>query len=163
MLQVYLQRYPHAHAQWSKWPKFVSLHYWRAPQGCQGCQKIWTTKLKSTLVSWSAKIQPKIEETVKNRQNWKKVSKKACFLKVFQILFNLGWILVFNSPVVFSLVFQIFWHPWHPWGMSIVENSFLKDLFLIFLLKLKPDITCIELTYRATMAEFIKWYKLWVS
>ena len=39
------------------------------PQGCHGCQKIWMTKLKSTLVSWSAKIQPKIEETVKNRQN----------------------------------------------------------------------------------------------
>ena len=58
-------------SQWSKRPKFVSLHYWRTPQGCQGCQKIWTTKLKFTLVSWSAKIQPKLKKlwkTVKIEQ-----------------------------------------------------------------------------------------------
>ena len=32
------------------------------PQRCQGCQKIWKTKLKTPLVSWSAKIQPKLNE-----------------------------------------------------------------------------------------------------
>ena len=32
------------------------------PQGCQGCQKIQKTKLKTTLVSWSAKIQPKLNK-----------------------------------------------------------------------------------------------------
>ncbi len=30
------------------------------PQGCQGCQKIQNTKLKTTLMSWSAKIQAKL-------------------------------------------------------------------------------------------------------
>ena len=32
------------------------------PQGCQGCQKIHKTKLKTPLVSWSAKIQPKLNK-----------------------------------------------------------------------------------------------------
>jgi hypothetical protein len=32
------------------------------PQGCQGCQKIRTTKLKYILVSWSAKIQPNLRK-----------------------------------------------------------------------------------------------------
>ena len=45
------------------------------------------------------------------------MSKKLCFLKVFLISFNLGWILVLQlTKVVFSLVFPIFWHPWHPWS-----------------------------------------------
>ena len=66
---------PHT-TQWSKWPNFVSLHYWHAPRagtGCQGCQKIRTTKLKSTLVSWSTKIQPKLKKlwkTIKIEQNF---------------------------------------------------------------------------------------------
>ena len=68
--------------QWSKWPKFVSLHYWHAPR----------------------------EKTVKTEQ---KLSKKPCFLKVFQILFNLGWILALQLiRVDFRLVVWIFWHPW---------------------------------------------------
>ena len=25
--------------QWSKWPKFVSLHYWHAPRGARGVKK----------------------------------------------------------------------------------------------------------------------------
>ena len=73
-------------------------------------------------------------------QTWKRLSKKLCFLKVLQILFNLGWILalklikrVFNlvfqiylnfswvlvhqlTFMDFSLVVRIFWHPWHTWG-----------------------------------------------
>ena len=32
------------------------------PQGWQGCQKIRKTKLKTTLVTWSAKIQPKLNK-----------------------------------------------------------------------------------------------------
>ena len=31
----------------------------------QGCQKIQKTKLKTTLVSWSAKIQPKLNKIQK--------------------------------------------------------------------------------------------------
>ena len=26
-------------SQWSKWPKFVSLHYWHAPRGARGVKK----------------------------------------------------------------------------------------------------------------------------
>ena len=26
-------------SQWYKWPKFVSLHYWRAPRGARGVKK----------------------------------------------------------------------------------------------------------------------------
>ena len=129
------------------------------PQGCQGCQKIRTTKLKSTLVSWSAKIQPnlkKVWNTVKIEQ---KLSKKPCFPKVFQMLFHLGWILALQLiKVVFCLVFRIFWHPWHPWGRvnsgDIIDLRFVFDIFVprrhlaIFftLFKLTPDITCIDLT-----------------
>ena len=28
-----------SYAQWSKWPKFVSLHYWHAPRGAVGVEK----------------------------------------------------------------------------------------------------------------------------
>jgi hypothetical protein len=153
------------------------------PQGCQGCQKIRTTKLKSTLVSWSAKIQPKLKKLWKTIKIEQKLSKKPYFLKVFQILFNLGWILALQLPkVVFSLVLQIFWHPWHPRGRvnsgDIIVLRFVSDIFLLqrhlaiffILYKLKSDIMCIDLTFkkvtislfRATMAEVIKWYKLWV-
>ena len=148
------------------------------PQGCQGCQKIRMTKLKSTLVSWSAKIQPKLKKLWKTIAQ--KLSEKPCFLKVFQILFNLSWILALQlTKVVFSLVFRIFWHPWHPWGCvnsgDIIVLRFVFDIFVpqphlaifFILFKLKPVIACIDLTSiksdnRATMAEFIKWYKLWV-
>ena len=34
----------------------------KRPQGCQGCQKIGKTKLKTILVSWSTKIQPKLNK-----------------------------------------------------------------------------------------------------
>ena len=128
-------------------------------QRCQGCQKIRTTKLKSTLVSWSAKIQPKLKKLWKTVKIEQKLSKKPCFLKVFWILFNLGQILtLLLTTEAFSLVFRIFWHPWHPWGRVnsgyILVLKFVFDIFVpqchlaIFftLFKLKPDITCIDLT-----------------
>ena len=69
-------------------------------------------------------ISAKIEETVKNRQNWTKVVKETCFLEVFWILINLGWILVLQlTKVVFKLVFQIFDTPGTPGGVLIVEIS----------------------------------------
>ena len=89
------------HKQWSKWPKFVSLHYWSAPRD-QGCQKIWMTKLKSTLVGHLDSV--KIEETVKNCQNWTGIVKETLFSEGFSNLFNWGWILVLQlTRVVFSL------------------------------------------------------------
>ena len=129
------------------------------PQGCHRYHKIRMTKLKSTLVSWSAKIQPKLKKLWRTVKIEQKLSKKPCFLKVFQILFNLGWILALQlTKVVFSLVFRIFWHPWHPWGCvnsgDIIVLRFVFDIFVpqrhlvifFILFKLKPDITCIDLT-----------------
>ena len=43
------------------------------PQGCQGCQKIQNTKLKTTLVSWSAKIWPNLNKV------WKTFRKQGFF------------------------------------------------------------------------------------
>ena len=128
------------------------------PQGCQWCPKIRTMKLKSTLVSLSAKIQPKLKKLWKTVKIEQILSKKPCFLKVFWILVNLGWILALQlTKVVFSVVFPIFWHPWHPWGRvnsgDIMGLRFVFDIFLpkrhlvifFILYKLKPDITCIDL------------------
>ena len=127
------------------------------PQGGQGCQKLWPTKLKSTLVSWSAKIQPNLKKLWKTIKIEQKFSKKPCFLKVFRILFNLGWILALQiTKVVFSLVFRIFWHPCHPWGRvnsgDIIVLRFVFDIFVpqrnlpifFILFELKPDIIHID-------------------
>jgi hypothetical protein len=129
------------------------------PQGCQGCQKIRTTKLKSILVSWNAKIQPKLKKLWKTVKFEQKLSMKPCFLKVFGILLNLDWILALQlTKVVFSLVCRIFLHPWHSWGRvnsgDIIVLRFVFDIFVphhhldifYFLFKLKSDIACIDLT-----------------
>ena len=129
------------------------------PQGCQGCQKIRTTKLKSTLVSWSTKIQSKLKKLWKTIKIEQKLLKKYCFLKVFWFFFNLGQIVALQlTKVVFSLVFRICWHPWHLWGRVnsrdiidlrfdfniFVQQRHLEIFFILF--KLKPDITSIDLT-----------------
>ena len=98
-------------------------------QGCQGCQKIQTTKLMS-LVSWSAKIQPKLKKlwkTVKIELKW---SKKPCFLHFIELGLNLSTS-TYQSGLQFGL--PDFWHHWRPWGMSIEEISLFEDVFLIFL------------------------------
>ena len=121
------------------------------PQGVPGVSKIRTTKLKSTLVSWSAKIQPKKPIKIEL-----KLSKKPCFLKVFQILFNnqfgsnlstptyqcglpdfltpLATLGNINSEDIIDLrlVFDIF-----------VPQCHLANFFILF--KLKPGMTCIDL------------------
>ena len=84
------------------------------------------------------------------------LSKKPCFLKDFRIFFNLSWILALQlTKVVFSLVLRIFWHPWHPWGcVNSGDISFLVFVFydsttwriFFIILKLKPDVTFIDLT-----------------
>ena len=90
------------------------------PQGCQGCQKIWKTKLKTTLVSWSAKIQPKLNEIGKTFRKQGFFDNFCSILTVFHSFFNFGWILALQlTRVDFSLVVLIFWHTWHP--ASIVE------------------------------------------
>ena len=145
------------------------------PQGCQGNQKIQTTKLKSTLVSWSAKIQPKLKELWKTAKIEQKLSKKHWFLKVFCILFNLGWILALQLiKVVFSLVFQIFWHPWHSWEHInswdiIVLRYFCTAVpwrfFHSFQIEARYQLYWFNIYKKWQyyfMAEVIKWYKLWV-
>ena len=60
------------------------------------------TKLKSTLVGHFDSV--KIEETVKNCQNWTGIVKETLFSEGFSNLFNWGWILVLQlTRVVFSL------------------------------------------------------------
>ena len=48
------------------------------PQGVARVSKIQKTKWKTTLVSWSAKIQPKLNDISK-----KPLSKQVCFLTIF--------------------------------------------------------------------------------
>ena len=50
-------------------PKTMISPLLTGPQGCQGCQKIQKTKLKTNLVSWIAKIQPKLNKIKKSSEN----------------------------------------------------------------------------------------------
>ena len=69
--------------QWSKWPKFVSLHYWHASRGARGVKKSgWPNW---SLLWWvgAERSSAKIEETVKNCQNWTKIVKETLFSEGF--------------------------------------------------------------------------------
>ena len=118
------------------------------PQGCQGCQKIWTTKLKSTLLSWSSKIQPKFKKLWKTIKIEQKLSNKPCFLKVLQISFNLDWILAEWTSVWLS---RIFWDPWHPWGR--VNTGVMFVLRFVFDIFVRSAIWCF-------FSFFLKWSQL---
>ena len=89
------------------------------PQGWQGCQKIRKTKLKTTLVTWSAKIQPKLNKIRKTFKKQGFFENFCSILMVFHSFFNFGWILALQlTRVDFSLVV------WTG-GVSIVEwNEF---------------------------------------
>ena len=53
--------------------------------------------------------------------NW--TIKNDCFVMVFQILCNLGWILAQKHIKLLILwSFWVFWHPWHPWGRIHIED-----------------------------------------
>ena len=102
-------------------------------QGCQWCQKTWKTKLKTTLVSWSAKIQPKLNKIWKTFRKQGFFDNFCSFLTVFNSFFNFGWILELQLiRVDFSLVVRIFWHPWHPWGC--VNSGVKRTLVTVWLL-----------------------------
>ena len=89
------------------------------PQGWQGCQKIRKTKLKTTLVTWSTKIQPKLNKIQKTFRKQGFFDNFCSILTVFHSFFNFGWILALQlTRVDFSLVVRIFWHPWHPCGRT---------------------------------------------
>ena len=63
------------------------------PQGCQGCQKIWKTKLKTTLITWSAKIQSKLKKIQKAFRKQGSFDNCCSILTVFHSFFNFGLIL----------------------------------------------------------------------
>ena len=56
----------------------------------QGCQKIWKTKLKTTLVTWSAKIQPKLNRIRKTFRKQGFFEFFCSILMVFHSFFNFG-------------------------------------------------------------------------
>ena len=60
------------------------------PQGCEGCQKIRETKLKTTLVSWSSKIQSKLNDIQKTFRKQGFFDNFCSILKVFHSFFNFG-------------------------------------------------------------------------
>ena len=115
-------------SQWSKWPKFVSLHYWCTLRLlCQGCQKIWTTNLKSTLVSWRAKIQPKLKK-LKNCQNWTK-SERPNWRSLWWV-----WVLRFSPNWI---KFEIPSETWFLWIFLFNFDGFSQFLQL-FITPLAP-------------------------
>ena len=59
------------------------------------------------------------------------MSKNTCFLRHFQIFFNLGAILAHQiSNGMFGRSWRIFWHLWHPWGhINSGDISFLVFVF----------------------------------
>ncbi len=59
-------------------------------QGCEGCQKIHQTKLKTTLVSWSAKIQSKLNDIQKTFRKQGFFDNFCSILKGFHSFFNFG-------------------------------------------------------------------------
>ena len=101
------------------------------PQGSRGCQKITFYFLQMKLFSFCAKIAPKRHKLQKPSKLMKKCQKNPCFLRLFQIFFNLGAILAHRtSNGVFSGSWHIFWHPWHPWGcINSGDISFLIFVF----------------------------------
>ena len=129
------------------------------PQGCQGCQKIQTTKLKSALVICSIRFR----QNWRNCRNFFSKLNKNCqknlvyegFLNFIQFWLNLS-APAYHRGLQFGLL--DFWHPWHPWGHvnsgDILVLRFAFDTFctaapsgnFFILFKLKPDITCIDLT-----------------
>ena len=92
------------------------------PQGCKGCQKIPKTKLKTSVVSWIAKILRKLNETKKTFRKQGFFDIFCSILMGFHSFFNFGGILALQLiRVDFSLVVRIFDTPGTSGGVSIVE------------------------------------------
>ena len=111
------------------WTLFLFKSIWTCSQGSQGCQKI-RFFLQIKLLSFCARIAPKrhkLQKIVKIEKN----VKKPCFLRVFQIFFNLGAILAHQtSNGMFSGPWRIFRHPRDPWGRIHIE--YIKVLVFVF-------------------------------
>ena len=124
----------------SKWPQFVSFHYWCAPRGARGVKKSGQPNWSPCWWVGGLRFSQNWRNCEKPSKLNKNCQKKTCFLKVYPILFKLGWTLALKlTKGIFSLDFLIFWHPGPgtPGGVSIVDISLFWDLFLIFLKPLK--------------------------
>ena len=108
-----------------------SLNYFFRIQGSQGGQKMGQDPLNMPFEVWCANIAPERHKLQKTIKIGKKMSKNTCFLRHFQIFFNLGAILAHQtSNGMFSGSWRIFWHPWDPWGWIHIEN--IKVLAFVF-------------------------------
>jgi hypothetical protein len=107
----------------------------RSPcQGSQWCQKITFYFLQMKLFSFCAKIAPKRHKLQKTSKLKKKGQKKPCFLRHFQIFFNLRAILAHQtSTCMFSGSWRIFWHPWDLWGRINSGDTRVLRFVLIIL------------------------------
>ena len=110
----------------SVWTLFYSNLYGHAHRGPRSVKKSEFFLQIKPLSFW-AKIAPK------RHKLWKiiKIEKKNCFLRVFQIFFNLGALLVHQtSNGMFSGPWRIFWHPRDPWGRIHIDC--IKVLVIVF-------------------------------
>ena len=129
------------------------------PQGSQGCQKIRIYFLQIKVLSSCAKIAQKRHKLQKSSKLKKKCQKNPVFLDIFEYSSIWGQSQR-TKPYMACLVDPgaSFDTPGTPGSASIVEISAFQYLFLIFLydsatwrifftiLKLKPDVTFINLT-----------------
>ena len=87
------------------------------PPGVPGVSKNHIFFPQMKVFSFCAKIAPKRHKLKKPIKIEEKMSKKPCFLGLFQIFFNLGAILAHQTSTgTFSGSWPIFWHPWDPWS-----------------------------------------------
>ena len=88
-------------------------------------------------LSFCTKIAPKRHKLQKIIKIEQKCQKNPCFLRVFQIFFNLGAILVHQtSNGVFNGPWLIFWNPWDPWWRIHIEGIKILVCFFRFLIGL---------------------------
>ena len=104
-------------------------------QGWPGCQKIQFFFFQINLLSFCARIEPKLSKLQKTVKIDKRSSKKPCFLIVFRIFSILGSILAQKTTKSKYLsIVPFICHPGHPWSCESngLNNSATWWLFSIF-------------------------------
>ena len=95
---------------------FVQIYIDALPR-VPGVSKNQIFFLQMKMFSFCAKIAPrrhKLQKTIKIEE---KMSKKPCFLRLFQIFCSLGAILAHQTSTgMLNGSWGIFWHPWDSWG-----------------------------------------------
>ena len=100
---------------WSKFKDFCWYQNWFV---FQVCQKFQTTKQKSTLVSWSPKIQSKLNKIQKTFRKQGFFDNFCSILTIFQLWLNL------STPTHQS---GLFWHTWKTKQFWYHQKSFTMD------------------------------------